>query len=191
MIKAKTSLFARTIVGAGCLSILLTSGLLAAPLSAQAEGVQAEAATTEAAAAAATGETATATAASTADAVIAKAQSLKGKVSYKWGVNDATNLIFDCSSFTKYVFASQGISLKWGSKAQSKQGTYVSQSQLKKGDLVFLSVGQSGVIDHVGIYIGGGKFIHNTIGGSVNGVTIGDLNAASYKKRYITARRVI
>jgi lipoprotein Spr len=125
-----------------------------------------------------------------ANRIIAKAESLIGKVQYKYGVNNPQKLIFDCSSFMKYIFATEGINLKWGSNAQSKQGTYVNKKNLQKGDLVFLSVGTVGKINHVGIYIGAGKFLHNTTG-SVRGLTISDLNSASYQKRYITARRVL
>ncbi|MFC5700794.1 C40 family peptidase [Cohnella faecalis] len=134
---------------------------------------------------------ASSTAAQKADKLIAKAKSLQGKVRYKYGVNSPSTYTFDCSAFTKYIFASQGVTLKWGSSAQSKQGTYVSKNNLRKGDLVFFSVGTPGKINHVGIYIGSGKFIHNTIGGSVNGVIISDLNSGNYPKRYITARRVL
>ncbi|MCD9026564.1 C40 family peptidase [Cohnella silvisoli] len=123
-------------------------------------------------------------------AIIALSKSLMGKVRYKFGVNNPSKLWFDCSSFTKYVFASQGISLKWGSAAQSKQGVYVAKKNLQPGDLVFFSVSKPGRVNHVGIYIGNGKFIQNTIGKSINGVIISDLNAGSYPKRYITARRV-
>ncbi|WP_373230188.1 C40 family peptidase [Cohnella sp.] len=120
--------------------------------------------------------------------IISIAKSLMGKVKYKFGVNNPSRLIFDCSSFTKYVFAKKGITLKWGSSAQSKQGKYVAKKNLQKGDLVFLSVAKPGKINHVGIYIGDGKFIHNTNGGSANGVIISNLS--SYSSRYITARRV-
>jgi len=120
-------------------------------------------------------------------AVVAKAKSLIGKVKYKYGVNNPGKLWLDCSSFTKYVFASQGISLQWGTAAQSKQGVYVTKKNLKKGDLVFFSVSTRGKINHVGIYIGNGKFIHNTTG-SIMGVTISDMSR--YSDRYITARRV-
>jgi len=43
--------------------------------------------------------------------MIAYAESLIGKVHYKFGVNDYKKLIFDCSSYTKYVFASVGVKL--------------------------------------------------------------------------------
>lgn len=130
-----------------------------------------------------------AAAASKADKVVSFAKSLKGKVKYKFGVNNPSKLIFDCSSFTKYVFSKQGVNLKWSSKAQSKQGKYVSKSKLKAGDLVFFSVSKKGQVNHVGIYIGNGKFIHNTNSKSFNGVLISKLS--DYNSRYITARRVL
>jgi len=121
--------------------------------------------------------------------IVNYALSLRGKVTYKFGVNNPSKLWFDCSSFTKYVFGKYGVSLKWGTKYQSKQGRYVSMSNLKPGDLIFLSVSKPGQINHVGIYIGNGKFIHNTIGSNWNGVLVSKLS--DYSKRYITARRVL
>lgn len=75
---------------------------------------------------------ASATSTQKANAIIALSKQLKGKVRYKFGVNNPSKLWFDCSSFTKYVFGKQGVKLKWGSQAQSKQGVYVSKSNLKK-----------------------------------------------------------
>lgn len=129
------------------------------------------------------------TSAAKADKVVALAKSLKGKVTYKFNVNSPSRLIFDCSSFTKYVFGKYGVDLKWGTKYQSKQGKYVSKSNLKKGDLIFFNNGKSKTISHVGIYMGSGKFIHNTIGSSFNGIAITDLS--DYSHRYSTARRVL
>jgi len=166
------STLSKMLVAAICLAILVTGSFVAAQR-------EANAATTTAQ-----------TAANKKDAIIAFAKSLQGKVKYKYGVNNPSKLWFDCSSFTKHAFASQGISLKWGSQAQSKQGVYVSKKNLQKGDLVFFSVSKKGKINHVGIYIGNGKFIHNTTGSNVNGVIISDLNKGSYPSRYITARRV-
>lgn len=121
-------------------------------------------------------------------AIISYAKSLMGKVKYRFGSNNPSRLLLDCSSFTKYVFEKNGISLKWGSTAQSKQGKFVSKSSLQMGDLLFFSVGTPGKINHVGIYIGDGEFIHNTNSGSANGVIISDLS--NYSLRYLTARRV-
>jgi cell wall-associated NlpC family hydrolase len=174
------SKFKKLIIGAACFAVIATGIGVSGQHSAYAATTSSSAAVQA---------TASATSAQKIDKVIAISKSLMGKVRYKFGVNNPSRLWFDCSSFTKYVFAKQGISLKWGSKAQSKQGVYVSKSKLKKGDLVFFSVGTPGKVNHVGIYIGGGKFIQNTIGGSVNGVIISDLS--KYSKRYITARRVV
>ncbi|WP_165279998.1 C40 family peptidase [Paenibacillus protaetiae] len=124
-----------------------------------------------------------------ADSIITAAKSLQGKVTYKFGVNNPSKLVFDCSSFTKYVFGKYGVNLKWGTASQSKQGVYVSKSSLKKGDLIFFNNGKSSAISHVGIYMGNGKFIHNTIGTHINGIMINNLS--DYTKRYVTARRVL
>jgi lipoprotein Spr len=164
----------KIILTTACLSVVLTGAATAIP-SKSAAAAQAQTSATQA---------------QKADAVINFAQSLIGKVKYKFGVNNPSKLIFDCSSFTKYVFAKQGVNLKWGSRAQAKQGVAVSKSSLKKGDLLFFSVSTPGKINHVGIYMGNGKFIHNTTG-SVYGVTISNFNSSNYQKRFITARRVL
>ena len=74
-------------------------------------------------------------------------------VPYVWGGSSPRG--FDCSGFVAYVFAQIGVSLPHSSYAQFGMGTPVSISQLQPGDLVFFT-GAS----HVGIYIGGGQFIH-------------------------------
>jgi cell wall-associated NlpC family hydrolase len=74
-------------------------------------------------------------------------------VPYVWGGGSPSG--FDCSGLVSYVFAQIGVSVPHSSYAQFSMGTPVSMSQLQPGDLVFFS-GAS----HVGIYIGGGQFIH-------------------------------
>ena len=74
-------------------------------------------------------------------------------VPYVWG--GASPSGFDCSGLVMYVFAQIGVSLPHSSYAQYGMGAPVSMSQLQAGDLVFFA-GAS----HVGIYIGGGQFIH-------------------------------
>ncbi|MFD1430170.1 C40 family peptidase [Lacticaseibacillus mingshuiensis] len=65
---------------------------------------------------------------------------------------------FDCSGFVQYVERAAGVSLPRTSMAQSTVGSYVSLSNLQVGDLVFW--GGVGSAYHVGIYIGGGRYIH-------------------------------
>lgn len=166
----KQSLWRRALIAAACCVVLGTGSIAAYQPAAHAATASASS-----------------TQAQKKAAVVAKAKSLIGKVKYKYGVNNPGKLWLDCSSFTKHVFASQGISLKWGTAAQSKQGVHVAKKNLKKGDLVFFSVSTPGKINHVGIYIGNGKFIHNTTG-NIMGVTISDMSR--YSDRYITARRV-
>lgn len=100
---------------------------------------------------------------------------------------------FDCSGFTSYVFNHFGIKLERSSLGQTNNGILVKRSQLKPGDLVFFDTnGGKNKVNHVGIYIGDGKFIHAS-SGSNNGkkVVISPLNEGFYNNCYMTARRVI
>lgn len=120
------------------------------------------------------------------DRTVAIAKSYIGKVRYQFGKRDPSRLIFDCSSFTQFVFRQNGMSIPWGSKAQTSFGKKVtSKSKLSIGDLVMFSVNTPGKINHVGIYIGNGKFISNT---SSEGVKIDSLTTGYWSKRYITGR---
>jgi lipoprotein Spr len=120
---------------------------------------------------------------SKASQIIATGKRLMG-VPYKYGAPTGTSKVFDCSSFTQYVFKQYGIQLPRSSKQQSTVGSYVSRNQLQPGDLVFFY----SPIHHVGIYIGNGKFLH-TYGAP--GVTISDLNSSWWSSHYKTARRVL
>lgn len=92
---------------------------------------------------------------------------------------------FDCSGYTRYVFAGSGISLPRTSYAQFNSGSSVSRDQLQPGDLVFFSTYSKGA-SHVGIYIGGGRFVH----AGDSGVATTSLSESYYAKRYLGARRV-
>lgn len=62
---------------------------------------------------------------------------------------------FDCSGFTRFVYAHFGIALPHYSVAQFSSGRRVSRGHLRPGDLVFFDG-----LGHVGMYIGRGRFIH-------------------------------
>ncbi|RAP78497.1 C40 family peptidase [Paenibacillus montanisoli] len=126
-----------------------------------------------------------------ADRVIDIAKSYMGRVHYDFGTRNPSRLIFDCSSFTEFVFAKVGVDLKWGTRSQKYQGSYASKSSLRKGDLVFFdTIGSNNkVINHVGIYMGGGQFIHNTP--SKDGLAINSLTSGYWSTHYVTARRVL
>lgn len=76
---------------------------------------------------------------------------------YVWGGTSLTGGI-DCSGFTMQVMAQYGVHLSHSSRAQANEGTKISTSELKPGDLVFYGKGSS--INHVAIYIGGGQIVH-------------------------------
>ncbi len=90
----------------------------------------------------------------------------------------------DCSGFTKLIYKEFGVTLSRAVRAQASNGTYVSKSNLQKGDLVFYGYG-NGVVRHVGIYIGNGQVLHES--NPRDGVKINSVNMM----QYITARRVI
>ena len=59
------------------------------------------------------------------------------------------------------MFKSCGYSIGRTCQPQSTAGTKVSRKNLSAGDLIFFNNGSGGTIGHVGIYIGGGNFIHS------------------------------
>jgi N-acetylmuramoyl-L-alanine amidase len=74
---------------------------------------------------------------------------------------------------------------------QALNGKKISKSELKPGDMVFFDTnGGHNAIEHAGIYIGDGNFIHAS-SGSAHKVTISNLNEGFYEKSYMWARRVI
>ena len=90
---------------------------------------------------------------------------------------------FDCSGFTRYVYAHFGIALPHYSGAQFDRGRRVSRAGLRPGDLLFFDG-----LGHVGLYIGHGLFIHAPHTGTR--VSIDPL-AGWYAGRYDGARRLV
>lgn len=93
---------------------------------------------------------------------------------------------FDCSGFTFYVYKQHGITLNRTAATQYSNGVAVNRNDLQQGDLVMF--GKSG-INHVGIYIGGGKMIHAA--NPSRGVTTDTINSGYYNINYVGARRVL
>ena len=102
---------------------------------------------------------------------------------YVWG--GASPGGFDCSGFAMYVYAQVGISLPHNAAMQySSVGVSVSRDDLQAGDLVFFDG-----LGHMGIYIGGGQFIHAPHTGDV--VKISSLYDSWYASSYYGAKRVL
>jgi cell wall-associated NlpC family hydrolase len=102
--------------------------------------------------------------------------------------------MFDCSSFTQYVFTVNGIPLPRNSRQQFLAGTPVPFHEIQKGDLLFFMTKKrkkrKGVskIGHVGIYVGNNQMLHTYRQGKK--VTISELNSR-WQKNFIGARRVL
>lgn len=73
---------------------------------------------------------------------------------YRWAASGPNR--FDCSGLTMFVYRQVGVSLPHSSASQIYRGQRVSRKHLKPGDLVFFG----SPIHHVGIYAGGGMYIH-------------------------------
>ena len=99
---------------------------------------------------------------------------------YVWG--GASPAGFDCSGFVMYVFSQIGVSLPHSSYAQYGYGSPVSLADLQPGDLVFFDG-----LGHVGIYVGGGSFIHSPHTGDV--VKISSISGW-YASTFVGARRL-
>ena len=117
--------------------------------------------------------------------IIQTAKSLQG-IPYVWG--GTTTAGFDCSGFTQYVMSQNRISIPRTAALQYEKGTAVSKSKLIPGDFIFFSTYAAGA-SHVGIYIGGGQFVHASSGAGK--IIISSLSNTYYTQHYLGAKRML
>jgi len=110
-------------------------------------------------------------------------------VPYRWGGTSPSG--FDCSGFTQYVFAKQGVRLPRTSYQQAEVGQSVRADwdAVAPGDLVMFE--ENGRIGHVAIYAGRNRIIHASASGG--GVRYDDLSTQRgqwFADHMVAARRV-
>ena len=115
---------------------------------------------------------------------VALARQQLGKM-YKWGAEGPDR--FDCSGLTYFVYGKLGIQMPRVSTKQARVGREIPREQLKPGDMLYFNTQGSGV-NHVGIYVGGMKFIHAPRKGMP--VRKDSLNNGWWKQKFRGARRL-
>lgn len=121
------------------------------------------------------------------EAVINLAKAQIGKP-YEWGAEGPNS--FDCSGLMYYIFKNgAGVTLPRTSKDQAKVGSAVSYSNMQPGDIISFDFDKDGVVTHVGVYIGGGEFIHARKPGTLIEKT--SITSTYWKNAIYNIRRVI
>lgn len=106
---------------------------------------------------------------------------------YVWGGKNPSAGGFDCSGFVYWVLSQNGVSAGSSAAGDMGIGSPVSVGNLQPGDVLIWSNTYMPGPSHVGIYIGGGQFIHAE--NYSTGVTITSVNSAYYASRFTAARR--
>jgi hypothetical protein len=127
-----------------------------------------------------------------ADSIIATAAEAMGRP-YEFGGTGENGEGFDCSGLIQYAYGKHGITLPRRSADQAREGVDVDRnpSRLRPGDLLTFSNRGRGVT-HVGLYVGGGRFIHSaTRGVQVSTLSAEDPYGRWWYQRWVGVRRII
>lgn len=120
--------------------------------------------------------------------VLQRALTLLG-TPYRWGGSDPDSGL-DCSGLVSYVFRTAlGMDLPRVSRdmaANDNAELIKNRDELRQGDLVFFGAG--GRVNHVGIYVGEGRFLHSPSTGK--DVRVDTLTSGYWGGRFMQARRV-
>ena len=124
--------------------------------------------------------------------VVAAATAAMG-TPYVWGGTGNADGGFDCSGLIQYAYGTQGISLPRVSRDQAKVGRKINKKLdgLRPGDILSFST-RGGPVTHVGLYVGGGQFIHSASRGvQLSRLSADDPYGKWWWKRWVGVRRVL
>lgn len=107
----------------------------------------------------------------------------KSKIGSKYEYAKAGPNTFDCSGFVYWAFKEINATIPRTSINQSKIGTPLKREELKPGDILFFDTANRGHVNHSGIYLGDGKFIHASSGKAFS-VTVSPLDVGFYLDKF-------
>ena len=93
---------------------------------------------------------------------------------------------FDCSGLMQWAYSHAGVSIPRVTYDQIDVGAHVDRAQLVPGDLIFFQ--NNGDVHHVGMYLGGGRFLHAPHTGDV--VKVSSLDEPYYAEQFAGGRRM-
>ena len=106
-------------------------------------------------------------------------------IPYRWGGETVVDGM-DCSGFARAVYNLCGLNIPRTSRDQFKAGDPVAKDDLRDGDLVFFGASET-AINHVGIYVGNGKFVHAPRRGEE--IKVSSVEESYFERRFVGARR--
>ncbi|WP_413738954.1 C40 family peptidase [Sodalis sp. RH21] len=110
---------------------------------------------------------------------------------YRWG-GMSPNTGFDCSGLIYYAYKDV-VRIRMPRTANEmyhlRDAAPVKKGELESGDLVFFHISNRGAADHVGVYLGNGRFIQSPRTG--RDIRISYLNEDYWQDHYVGARRVV
>jgi cell wall-associated NlpC family hydrolase len=127
-----------------------------------------------------------------ADSIIATATQVMGRP-YAYGGTGADGEGFDCSGLIQYAYRKHGVALPRRSTDQAREGRKIDRElkRLAPADILTFS-NRGGRVTHVGLYMGGGRFIHSaTRGVQVSTLSAEDPYGRWWYKRWVGVRRIV
>ena len=126
------------------------------------------------------------------DSIIVTATEAMGRP-YAFGGTGADGEGFDCSGLIQYAYGKHGVALPRRSTDQAREGRNIDRELklLASADILTFS-NRGGQVTHVGLYIGGGRFIHSaTSGVQVSMLSPEDPYGRWWYKRWVGVRRIV